>query len=129
MARKMQPNFGLREAVCNFCFSYDICRFKFLHFIQYVVCPIFIKYHLTKNIGGHSIIIRGHNFALFRPPPTSTWTNISLNVDRNRPFLDHLPPLLVHVVIERPQSGDKQRRRRSFFQKQIGVDFLLSNSF
>ena len=26
-------------------------------------------------------------------------------------------------------GGDKQRRRLSFFQRQIGVDFLLSNSF
>ena len=31
------------------------------------------------------------------------WTFLTLNVDKNRYFfLDHLPPLLVHVVIECP---------------------------
>ena len=43
----------------------------------------------------------------FLPPPTSTWTCLTLNVDKNRDFLDHLPPLLVHVVIECPQMGKK----------------------
>ena len=38
-------------------------------------------------------------FPLFWPPPT-TWTFWTLNVDKN--VLDHLLPLLVHVVIERP---------------------------
>ena len=51
--------------------------------------------------------LRGHNFALFWPPPTSPWTLLSLSVDKNRDFLDHLPPLLVHVVIECPRSGKK----------------------
>ena len=36
------------------------------------------------------------------PPPTSTRTFLTLNVAKNRDFLDHLPPLLVHVVIECP---------------------------
>ena len=47
----------------------------------------------------------GHNFALFWPPPTSTWTFLTLNVDKIRDFLDHLPPLLVHIVIECPLTG------------------------
>ena len=46
--------------------------------------------------------LRGHNFALFWPPPTSMWTFLTLNVDKKRDFLDHLPPLFVHVVIECP---------------------------
>ena len=41
-------------------------------------------------------------FVLLRPPPTSMWTFLTLNVDRNRHTLDHLAPFLVlHIVIER----------------------------
>ena len=54
----------------------------------------------------------GHNFALFWPPPTSKWTLLALIVDKNWHFLDHLPPLFVHVVIERPLKG---RIIRSWF--------------
>ena len=39
-------------------------------------------------------------FCLFWPPPTSTWTCLTLNWH----FFDHLPPLHVHVVIECPQT-------------------------
>ena len=65
--------------------------------------------HLSANstkthcIGGIQWL-RGHNFALFWPPPTSTWTFLTLNVDKNRDLLDHLPPLLVHIVIECPHT-------------------------
>ena len=31
-----------------------------------------------------------------------TWTFLTLNLDKNRHFFDHLPPLLFHVVIELP---------------------------
>ena len=34
----------------------------------------------------------------------SKWTLLSLIVDKNWQFLDHLPPFLVHVVIERPRT-------------------------
>ena len=44
--------------------------------------------------------LRGHNFVLFWPPPTSTWTFLTLNWH----FFDHLPTLHVHVVIECPQT-------------------------
>ena len=43
--------------------------------------------------------LRGPNFAHFWPPSTYIFT---LNLDKNLQFLDHLPPLLVHVIIECP---------------------------
>ena len=39
--------------------------------------------------------------------PTSMWTFLTLNGDKNRDFLDHLLPLLVHVVIEGPLNLTK----------------------
>ena len=68
--------------------------------LQLQTCPTneILEAHLLKVIQW----LRGHNFALFWPPLSSTWTFLTLNMDKNMHFLDHLPPLLVHVVIERP---------------------------
>ena len=45
----------------------------------------------------------GQNFAIFWPwPPLCVNSFYTLNVDKNRHFLTHSPPHLVHVVIEWP---------------------------
>ena len=84
-----------------------VCFFSFTPFIVwFAMSRVFkrkvkkIKMFLPK---GGIQCLRGHNFVLFWPRPTSEWTFLTLNVDKNRDFFDHLPPLLVHVVIERPQ--------------------------
>ena len=38
-------------------------------------------------------------FCPFFTTTYSKWSFLTLNVDKNRDFWDHLPPLLVHVVI------------------------------
>ena len=45
--------------------------------------------HTMVIILGHSI--RGHNCDLFWPTPTSMWTFLTLDVHKNRHYLDHLP--------------------------------------
>ena len=88
--------------------------------------------------------LRGHNFALFWPLPTSTWTFFTLNVDKNRHFLNHLPPLLVNVVIECPlpwrdllnymfdlfvlQIRQKLPRERPLMTSHIRVGKVVQNS-
>ena len=37
--------------------------------------------------------------------PTSAWTFLALNVDKNRVFWITYPPLLVHLVIEGPPNN------------------------
>ena len=44
-------------------------------------------------------------FCSFLPPPTPTWTFLTLNVDKNRHFLTTYHPFLVHVVIEPPHMS------------------------
>ena len=46
--------------------------------------------------------LHGYNVALFWRPITFTWTYLTLKMDENWHFLNNLPPLLVHVVIEWP---------------------------
>ena len=71
---------------------------SYFHFCFHLIFPLYLLCHWgTFNDYVDTIF-----FALFRPPPTSTWTFLTLNADKNRHFLDHLPTLLVHVVIERP---------------------------
>ena len=65
---------------------------------------VYVSKRILPRQGGIQWL-RGHNFALFWPPATSTWTFLTLNVDKNRAFLDHLPPLFVHVGIECPPTG------------------------
>jgi hypothetical protein len=42
--------------------------------------------------------------------PISTWTFLTLNVDNNRTFWTAYPPLIVHVVIDRPNYIQKGLR-------------------
>ena len=62
-------------------------------------CYFWISYcprsHWTSpkahGMGDIQWLRRGQNFALFWPPPTSTWIFLILNADKNWQFLDHLP--------------------------------------
>ena len=78
-----------------------------------------------KHFGGIQWLC-GHNFVLFWPPPTSTWTFLTLNVDKNRDFLDHLPPLLVHVVIECPLTKQTLHEYRYLYF--YGWSIILTSS-
>ena len=51
--------------------------------------------------------LHGHNFAIFWPPPTSTWTFLTLNMDKNWHFWTTYQLPFVHVVIECPPPKKK----------------------
>jgi hypothetical protein len=58
----------------------------------------------------------------FDPLPTSTWTFVTLDVDKYRHVWTPDQPLLVHVAIERPlrrSRDDIATRRCRFHKKQI----------
>ena len=66
--------------------------------------------------------LRGHNFALFL---TTTYLHVDIfNPERGQEwhFLDHLPPLLVHVVIGRPLSD-------LFFATSSNFDFFYATLY
>ena len=78
-------------------------------------------FHFDLRLWGHSMTTWTQFCPFFCPPATSTWTFLTLNVYKNRDFLDHLTPLIVHVVIECPLLKVSKSREKlwcsQFFQK------------
>ena len=72
--------------------------------------------------------LRGHNFALFWPPLTSTWTFVTLEVDKNRDFLDHLPHLFVYVVNECAVNESYCNLHYFSLMHKLGVSYIFCSS-
>ena len=85
-------------------------------FRDFLRSSLILILHMHTKLAFNNYV--GNILSFFDHPPTSRWTCLTLNVDKNGHFLTTYPSHLVYVVFERPPSLGSVHKLR--WQEEVG---------